>query len=580
MSSFPNTDQIYQFIFESSLEAMLLTAPDGSILKSNSAAQELLGYSEEDLYKIGLLRIFDEEDPNLMVLLKEMKIKGKAKGQLTLIRKNREKFSGYISAQIFHDENGDEITATIIRDLFENKTEMALEKSEKRYHNLFENMLEGYAYCKMLFDEEGQPQDWIYLDVNPAFEKLTGLKNVKGKLVTEIIPKIKELEPELFETYGRVTLTGNSETKELWFKPLRIWLHISVYRPEKEHFVAVFENITERKKIEEKLKFSEKKYRKIFENVQDIFYQTNLDGKIIEISPSIERYCGYKPEYLIGKPVEMVYFDPEDRKELVKEIYQKGEVNDYELQLKGKNNQMIFVSTNAHLMLDSQKNPLGIEGSLRDINDRKNIEIQLNKSLKEKEMLLKEIHHRVKNNLMIISSLLNIQSRYIKDTESQEIFKESQNRARSMAIIHERLYQSVDLKRIDFADYVRTLTNELFRTYTENSNRIKLKLNLELIFLDINEAIPLGLILNELITNCLKHAFPNDMDGEVTIELYENENYFELIVTDNGIGFPEGLDYYNTHSLGLQIVNSLVDQIDGELFMENVSGTRFHVKFY
>ncbi len=215
---------------------------------------------------------------------------------------------------------------------------------------------------------------------------------------------------------------------------------------------------------------------------------------------------------------------------------------------------------------------------------KKNFELnklneKLKKSLEEKEMLLKEIHHRVKNNLMIIASLLNIQSRYIKDTESQEIFKESQNRARSMAIIHERLYQSVDLKRIDFRDYVRTLANELFHAYTDDSGRIKLKINLDAIFVDINIAIPLGLIINELITNSLKHAFPDGRGGEITLDFHKKEDLFELTVKDDGVGFPEDLDYRSTSSLGLQLVNSLTEQIDGEVKLEGTNGTCFKITF-
>ena len=130
------------------------------------------------------------------------------------------------------------------------KLELALKDSEKQYHNLFENMIDGYAYCKLLFDKKGRPIDWIYLEVNKAFEQLTGLKNIKGKKVSEAIPEIKKLEPELFETYGRVTLTGIPESFRLYFKPLKIWLHISVYRPETGHFITLFENITKHKEAE------------------------------------------------------------------------------------------------------------------------------------------------------------------------------------------------------------------------------------------------------------------------------------------------------------------------------------------
>jgi len=207
------------------------------------------------------------------------------------------------------------------------------------------------------------------------------------------------------------------------------------------------------------------------------------------------------------------------------------------------------------------------------------MEIQLKKSLDEKEMLLKEIHHRVKNNLMIISSLLNLQSRYIKDKASQDIFKESQNRARSMALIHERLYQSTDLKRIDFGYYIRSLTTELFHTYNADPSFIKLKINVEDIFLDINTSIPLGLIINELITNSLKYAFPDGMKGEIFMSLKLVEEMYELIISDNGIGLPDNLDLKHIESLGLLLVTSLTEQIDGEITIKRINGTEFKIRF-
>lgn len=180
---------------------------------------------------------------------------------------------------------------------------------------------------------------------------------------------------------------------------------------------------------------------------------------------------------------------------------------------------------------------------------------------------------------MIISSLLNLQSSYIKDKASQDIFKESQNRARSMALIHERLYQSTDLKRIDFGDYIRTLSNELFRTYVADSGHIKLVINVEDIFLDINTAVPLSLIVNELITNSLKHAFPDGKIGVINTNFYKKDDHYEFNVKDNGIGFPQDLDFQKTDSLGLQIVNSLTSQIDGEIELNRSNGTEFRINF-
>ncbi|WP_286242656.1 PAS domain S-box protein [Methanobacterium ferruginis] len=167
---------------------------------------------------------------------------------------------------------------------------------------------------------------------------------------------------------------------------------------------------------------------------------------------------------------------------------------------------------------------------------RKRYEDKISKALNEKEILLKEIHHRVKNNLMIISSLLNIQSRYLKDEESRSIFKESQNRAKSMALIHQRLYESVDLKNIGFKEYITTLANDLYRSYVKDPSRVNLKLEIEGVNVDINLAIPLGLILNELITNSLKYAFPDMEKGTVEVAFGKKGDKFYLKVSDNGVG--------------------------------------------
>ncbi len=209
----------------------------------------------------------------------------------------------------------------------------------------------------------------------------------------------------------------------------------------------------------------------------------------------------------------------------------------------------------------------------------KRAEESIEESLKEKEMLLKEIHHRVKNNLAVISSLLSLQSDYIKDKDDLELFRESQTRAKSMALIHERLYQSEDLKRIDFSDYIKTLASDLFQTYSADPELIKLKMNLIPVMIDINNAIPLGLILNELVSNSMKYAFPGDKNGEINIKLESNDDKYILTVSDNGVGLPEGLDFQKTESLGLQLVNSLTNQIDGTIELDKTLGTKFIIKF-
>ena len=200
--------------------------------------------------------------------------------------------------------------------------------------------------------------------------------------------------------------------------------------------------------------------------------------------------------------------------------------------------------------------------------------------LNEKEVLLKEIHHRVKNNLQIISSLLNLQSDQVKDTSTLRVLRDSQARVRSMALIHEKLYQSKSLAKINFGEYVQSLSRDLFRSYQRTLGDIQLNVQVDEIFLDLDYAIPCGLILNELMTNALKYAFPNGRNGVILVELRAGpDQTLSLKVADDGVGLPSGLDILKNKSLGLQLINSLVKQIDGALLVENSAGTAFQVSF-
>jgi len=202
-------------------------------------------------------------------------------------------------------------------------------------------------------------------------------------------------------------------------------------------------------------------------------------------------------------------------------------------------------------------------------------------SLKEKEVLLREIHHRVKNNMQVISSLLKLQSRNVKDKQQIEMLKESQNRIKAMALIHEKLYRSKDLANIDFNDYIKNLINDLFLSYKVSTGKVALKMNIETVSFGIDTAIPCGLIVNELVSNSLKYAFPEGKDGEIKISLRTlEEGDIELIVSDDGIGVPKDLDFRNTESLGLRLITNLTEkQLQGKVELNRNKGTEFQIKF-
>ncbi|MBM4240842.1 MAG: response regulator, partial [Euryarchaeota archaeon] len=217
--------------------------------------------------------------------------------------------------------------------------------------------------------------------------------------------------------------------------------------------------------------------------------------------------------------------------------------------------------------------------SFIDITERRKMEDQIKASLKEKEILLREVHHRVKNNMQIISSLIGLQSEYAGDKDVVEMFEDGKNRIRSMALVHEKLYQSENIAQIDFAEYIRSLITGLLNSYKLDDETINLKLNVDKVLLDIDTAIPCGLIINELVSNSLKHAFPDNRKGEVGVTLNSADKNFKLIVSDDGVGFPEDLEFTNTETLGLRIVNTLVAQLDGDIQLDRSKGTSFEIAF-
>lgn len=215
----------------------------------------------------------------------------------------------------------------------------------------------------------------------------------------------------------------------------------------------------------------------------------------------------------------------------------------------------------------------------QDITSRKHVEDALRSSLREKEILLREIHHRVKNNLQVISSLLSLQSGYITDERSKEMFIESMNRVKSMAGIHAKLYESKDFARVDFTGYISGLVSQLINSYAIYPEKITFITDIKDIVLDINNAVPVGLIVNELISNALKHAFPDGRSGEITITADQKDTLATLTVADNGIGFPPHIDFRNSKSLGLLIIVGLVEQILGDISLTREKGTKFTITF-
>ncbi len=328
-----------------------------------------------------------------------------------------------------------------------------------------------------------------------------------------------------------------------------------------------------RSKAEKALFESEKRYRELVDNSLLAIFETSLNGEILYANEAMTKITGHSFDDLKDINIIQFYENSFDREKFIENIKKFNSLSQKELKAISKTGETYDLIINAHLTSNNT-----ISGMIMDISERKRNEDKIKKSLEEKELLLNEIHHRVKNNLQIISSLLNLQEIYVtEDPAAINVLKESQNRVVSMAMIHEMLYQSKDINRVNLSDYIKNLVTTLSHSYGKSN--VGIIMDVEETYLNIETAVPCGLIINELVSNSFKHAFP-DKEGELSIYLDSQENCFRLVISDDGVGFPENVDFQNIEtSLGLKLVNILVKQIEGSIEVDRTFGTKFSINF-
>lgn len=323
-----------------------------------------------------------------------------------------------------------------------------------------------------------------------------------------------------------------------------------------------FNEQIELKKAQEALLESENKYRTLFEKNKNPIIVFDENGNFKDSNEAALQFMEIDSNELMKKNLsDYVLYDSVVETIENREFWKKKDILE-----------VTFLVNDKHKILDLTITPVYLKDKIivfgvgSDITERKKDEDRLLRSLKEKELLLREIHHRVKNNLQIISTLLTLQSSQASDNNLDELYLESQNRIQSIALIHENLYHSEDLAHINFKSYVKGLITDLFDSYGVDSSLIQLHIGIEDVTMGIETAIPCGLIINELVSNSLKHGFSHTKTGQINIELYKLEDrQYTLVVSDTGDAFPDEVDLISNETLGLELIKNLVKQLDAEL---------------
>ena len=474
----------------------------------------------------------------------------------------------------------------VSRDISERKkVEKSLSESENLLRGIFDNMPSGVGIYEVKNDGSS-PGDYIIKEFNVAALKLEGMtkEEVIGRPLLDLRPNIEEFG--LIEIFKDVYETGSS-----FYYPAKLytdenysnWYENYIFKIPTGEIVSIYNDVTEQKTSEEALKESEMKYKTLFEADPDYTLLVDTEGIIVDVNLATTQVTGLSCKELVGKKLTDLKIILEQDLHLyfkkIPELLNGNHIKPFEVRLMDKEGELRWVNVQV-TTIEEEDNVSFILIIASDITESKQFEDELKNSIREKEILLQEIHHRVKNNMQIISSLLNIQARYVDDNETVNVLKESQNRVKSMAMIHEKLYQSKNFNKIYFADYIESLVWDLFYSYSVEKGTIKPVLEIDDVKLNIETSVPCGLIIVELVSNSLKYAFPDKHKGELKVSLKSKGNYYVLTISDNGVGIPENVDFKNTDSLGLRLVNSLTDQIDGEIELKTSShGTEFKITF-
>ena len=604
-----NSQRNFKNIVDTSPAAIFIFSKEDQLLYSNTLGDKVL----KDQFKTKskqLGEIFEKEHYDVIKHLEknfsnapyiEIDVKGETRFSVKLvdITYNNEpaKLISLTDVTLQYQFNTQKLRAEIAEE-----SNFELEKEIVQHKKTQEELLEKSSRLKAFIDSSAN----LYIaTLNRRFEFTSMNANFHNEFVkhSDFTPQVggnlfdiittSERGKRWFEHKLTRTFAGQDHVivskfptntgKELW---VEIFLNpIIIGDKAASEISLIAHDISEKFENERLIKASESRNRALVQSIPDLIFRVTSEGiftdfKINNLDDSEVFYEFTTTTDIIGKNLTDVFTidgTAGDFMEYIKKTIDSDELvtHYYKIkrEIKGKNRTLYYENRYSKI---SDNEVLIIA---RNITDQEENEVKLRDSLKEKEILLKEVHHRVKNNLQVINSILNLQTSYIEDPNTLEFINESQNRIRSMSFIHESLYLTENFSSINFLNYITNLVNNLFHSYQTHDDRITLNLDVAETHLLLDQAIPCGLILNELLSNALKYAFPNERKGELHVSLKEGDGKIQLMVKDDGVGLPKDFDIQNLDSLGLNLVEVLVEQLDGTLEMESNKGTKFLIIF-
>ena len=566
----------YKSLTESLKTAVYTFNPEGKFTYVNPAMLEITGYTEKELFNKNFFDIVHPHFKDMVMKTGFSRLKGEdviSNYEFKIITKKGEErwvevsnVRTVISGMISILGTASDITGRKI-------TEEKIIKSESQFRALFSSMDD----LIVVLDRKGK-----YLEIAPTNP------NLLYKPEEEMIGKtLHEVFHEEKATYflNKIEESLNSQVPisveyTLDIKNKKYWFEGRISPMIEDKVLLVVRDITVSKLSLKKLVESEEKYRNLVESIAEGLVIVDENENFLFSNKAALDIYGYTEDEILTMNVKDLVSE-KSFKTIQKETAKRmnGKSSKYEINIIRKNKDKRLTSITASPLFKDGKF-IGSFELFIDITDIRKAEEELRASLREKEVMLQEIYHRVKNNMQIISSMLKLQSVHVTDENALNLFKNCQNRVRSMSLVHEKLYRSKDLSRTNFGDYINSLMRNLFISYGVSEKRIRYNIEAKDIFLNISTAIPCGLIINELITNSIKFAFPDDKKGHIIIKLSKDKkDKFTLIIRNDGIDFPEEIDLENPSSFGMQLVNILTQQLHAESDIVRKGGTTFKFIF-